>query len=64
MSKTAEIFVQEFQKLPMPDQRGVLQRLLQRPVRKPSRSDKRVPTIKLTGGRITSRQVADALDDE
>jgi hypothetical protein len=33
MSKTAEIFVQEFQKLPLLDQQGVLQRLLQRPVR-------------------------------
>jgi|NGEPerStandDraft_6_1074524.scaffolds.fasta_scaffold10142_6 hypothetical protein len=64
MSKTAEIFVQEFQKLPPLDQQGVLQRLLQRPVRKPSRSTSRVPTVKLGGGRITSQQVAEALDDE
>jgi len=64
MSKTAEIFVQEFQKLPPLDQQGVLQRLLQRPIRKPSRSAKRIPTVKLAGGRITSQQVADALDDE
>jgi hypothetical protein len=64
MSKTAEMFVQEFQKLPPLDQRGVLQRLLQRPVGKPSRSTKLIPTVKLAGGRITSQQVADALDDE
>jgi hypothetical protein len=64
MSKTAEIFVQEFQKLPPLDQQGVLQRLLQRPARRPSRSARRVPTVKLPGGRITSQQVAETLDDE
>jgi len=64
MSKTAEMFVQEFQKLPPLDQKGVLQRLLQHSVRKASRRAKDIPTVKLAGGRITSRQVAEALDDE
>ena len=64
MSKTAEIFVQEFQKLPPLDQQGVLQRLLQHSVRRTSRSSKRVPTVKLPGGRITSQQVAETLDYE
>jgi hypothetical protein len=56
--------VQEFQKLPPLDQQGVLQRLLQHSVRRTSRSSKRVPTVKLPGGRITSQQVAETLDDE
>ena len=64
MSKTAELFVQKFQKLPPTDQAGILQRLLSRPVRKPSRAATRVPTVKLGSGRITSRQVAEILDDE
>ena len=64
MSKTAEMFVQEFQKLPPTDQAGILQRLLSRPARKSSRAAKLVPTVKLGGGRITSRQVAEILDDK
>jgi hypothetical protein len=64
MSKTAEALLQEFQKLPLPERQGLLQQLLQSLSPTPPRELRPFPTVKLDGGRITSEQVAETLDDE
>lgn len=64
MSKTAEALLQEFQKLPLPERQGLLQQLLQSLYPTPPSELRPFPTVKLTGGRITSAQVAETLDDE
>jgi hypothetical protein len=64
MSKTAEAMLQDFQKLPPAEQQGLLQRLLHSFTPAPSRTPRPLPTVKVSGGCITSAQIADALDDE
>jgi hypothetical protein len=64
MSKTAEALLQEFEKLPPAEQQGLLQRLLRSFTPQPAQPDRPFPTVKVAGGRITSEQVAEALDDE
>lgn len=64
MSKAAEAVLQEFQKLPPAEQQGVLQQLLCLFAPVPQRTNHPIPTVKVTGGRITSDQVAETIDDE
>ena len=64
MSKTAEALLHEFQKLPLPERQGLLQQLMQSLSPAPTREQRPFPTVKLNGGRITSEQVAETLDDE
>ena len=63
MSATAEALLEQFRKLPLPEQEELLGRL--RDITRPRpTAEKPFPTVKVRGGTITSEQVAEALDDE
>ena len=64
MSATAETVLEQFQKLPRSEQQEVYEQLLRLLQPKPRKSERRFPTVEVTGGAITSRQVIEALDDE
>jgi len=63
MSATAEAFLEQFRKLPLPEQEELLGRLREL-IRSRPTAEKPFPTLRLRGGTITSEQVAEALDDE
>ena len=64
MSATAEALLAQLRKLPPLERQEILQQLLHfaPPLAVPS--PKPFPTVKVSGGTITSEQVAEALDDE
>ncbi|MCO5052555.1 MAG: hypothetical protein M9920_09645 [Verrucomicrobiae bacterium] len=65
MSETAEALWHELQKLSPAEQQGLLQRMMQTLTpTAPSLKPQRFQTVKLPGGRITAKQVAEILDDE
>ena len=64
MSATAESLLEQIRRLPVPEQQELLRRLLNLSSGAKDRSNKPFPTVKLNGGKITSEQVAEALDDE
>ena len=64
MSATAEALLEQFRRLSAPEQQELLQRLLRLASAAGTRSWKPFPTVKVSGGTVTSEQVAEALDDE
>ena len=62
MSATAEVLLEQLKKLPAADQQQIVQQILnglsEAPLKKPFN------TVKVSGGTITSEQVAEMLDDE
>lgn len=64
MSATAEALLEQFRRLPAPEQQELLQRLLRLASAAGTRSEKPFPTVKVSGGTITSEQAAESLDDE
>lgn len=56
--------MEQFRRLPGPEQQELLQRLLRLTSGAGDPSEKPFPTVKVSGGAITSEQVAEALDDE
>jgi len=63
MSATEEVLLEQFRKLPLPEQEELLSRL--RDLTRPRRTaEKPFPTVRVRGGTITSEQVAEASDDE
>jgi len=64
MSATAEALLEQLRKLPPVERQEILQQLLRLSPALPAHSPKPFPTIKVSGGTITSEQVAEALDDE
>ncbi len=63
MSATAEALLEQFRKLPLPEQEEFLGRLMDL-ARRRTPAEKPFPTVRVRGGTITSEQVAEALDDE
>ena len=63
MSATAEALLEQFRKLPLPEQEELLRRLRDLIHARPH-AEKPFPTVRAGGGTITSEQVAEALDDE
>jgi len=64
MSATAEALLEQFRKLPPVEQQEILQHLLRLSPPLPAPSPRPFPTVKVSGGTITSEQVAEVLDDE
>lgn len=64
MSKTVEALWHQFQKLPPAEREDLLQLLLRSKPPETSQDTFHFPSVKLSGGRITSGQVAEVLDDE
>ncbi|MEI7939548.1 MAG: hypothetical protein WCK27_22925 [Verrucomicrobiota bacterium] len=64
MSATAEALLEQLRKLPPVERQEILQQLLRLSPPLPAPPSKPFPTIKVSGGTITSEQVAEALDDE
>ncbi|HXP61923.1 MAG TPA: hypothetical protein VN829_15615 [Dongiaceae bacterium] len=64
MSATAEALLEQFRRLPASEQQELLRRFLRLAGAAKTRSEKPFPTVKVSGGTITSEQVAEALDDE
>ncbi len=63
MSATAEALLEQFRKLPLPEQQELLGRLRDLTATKLP-PEKPFPTVRVRGGTVTSEQVAEALDDE
>ena len=63
MSATAEALLEQLRKLPPVERQEILQQLLRLSPPAPVPSRKSFPTVKVSGGTITSAQVAEALDD-
>jgi hypothetical protein len=64
MSATAEALLEQFRRLPGPEQQELLQRSRRLAAVSSDRAEKPFPTVMVSGGTITSGQVAEALDDE
>jgi hypothetical protein len=64
MSATAEALLEQLRKLPPVERQEILQQLLRSAPPLAVLSPKPFPTVKVSGGTITSEQVAEALDDE
>jgi hypothetical protein len=64
MSATAEALLEQLKRLPRADQHEVYQQLLRWLKSAPQRPGRPFPTVKVSGGVITSQHVAEALDDE
>jgi hypothetical protein len=64
MSATAEALLEQFRKLPPFERQEVLQQLLRLSPPAAGFEAKPFPTVKVSGGTITSEQVADATDEE
>jgi hypothetical protein len=64
MSATAEALLEQFRKLTPLERQEILQQLLHLAPPLAAPSAKPFPTVKVSGGTITSEQVAEALDDE
>ncbi len=54
MSATAEALLEQFRRLPAPEQQELLQRLLRLASATRTRSEKPFPTVKVSGGTISS----------
>ena len=64
MSGTAESLLEQLKKLPAAEQQEIVQQLLRWDPAMPSTAQKSFPTVKVSGGTITSQHVAEVLDDE
>jgi len=64
MSRAAEALLEQFRKLSAAEQQELLPQLLRSLPSSPPHSGKPFPTVKVSGGPITSQHVAEALDDE
>jgi len=64
MSASAEALLEQFRKLPPLEREEILQQLLRFSPPLVAPTPKPFPTVKVSGGTITSEQVAEALDDE
>ena len=64
MSATARALLEQLKKLPPAEQQEIYQQLLRWLNASPKGTERPFPTVKVSGGVITSQQVAEALDDE
>jgi hypothetical protein len=64
VSATAEALLEQFDKLSPIEQQEILRQLLRLRLPRPTPSQKQFPTVRVSGGVITSEQVAELLDDE
>jgi hypothetical protein len=64
MSATGESILEQIKKLPPADQRELLEQLLSLAPPVSSKRQKPLPRVKVSGGAITSEQVAETLEDE
>ena len=64
MSATAKALLEQLKKLPQAEQREIYEQLLRWIEASPQRTERPFPTVKVSGGVITSQQVVEALDDE
>jgi len=64
VSATAEALLEQLKKLPRAEQHEIYEQLLRWLRTSPQRAERPFPTVKVSGGVITSQQVAEALDDE
>jgi hypothetical protein len=64
MSATAAALLEQLKQLSRAEQDEVYQQLLRWLKSAPQRSERPFPTVKVSGGVITSQHVAEALDDE
>jgi len=56
--------LEQLKKLPRAEQHEIYEQLLRWLRTSPQRAERPFPTVKVSGGVITSQQVAEALDDE